>query len=93
MHLRVLAREVAIGAVVTARVDGYVLAEGLLRSDGSLQSVLDRRLSWGAALRKNIAMFEELVRAHKPGAGPLDRDTLLTDLRRENTPQREDGAS
>jgi hypothetical protein len=72
MHLRVLAREIAIAAVVCSVVDSYVLDVGPLRADGTLQPVLDRRLGWGGSLRKNIAMFEELVRAQKPSAGHLD---------------------
>jgi hypothetical protein len=72
MHLRVLAREIALWAVVTACADGYVMAEGVIRPDGSPQPVLDRRQSWGAALGKNIALFEELVQTHRPSAGHLD---------------------
>lgn len=80
MHLRVLTREIAVAAVVVAQVDAYVLAAGALRPDGTLQPVLDRRLSWGAALRKDIAMFEDLVHGIRPGAGPFDFDRLLASL-------------
>jgi hypothetical protein len=74
LHLRVLGREVAMGAVVTALVDAHVLASGAVRHDGSLMPVLHHRLSWGNALRRDVVAFEALVRGVRPDAETLDMD-------------------